>query len=342
MSHGALDLRDHDHVELVADLGDERASGRRAPTGDSSALTRVQSCVSPRSISLPTLIRPARAASLRSTGTASSRLPSRMSAFGAMSRQLGDHLLVGGVEEVDHPRRQERDLPDRLGRADGEGLEEVSGVSHEGLDAIGRAAVEVAPRIGASKCHPDVRETAERCVFDVVPGEAQRKPAGQHRQAIAAAVPAIGGPGAVGVEPVELDEDPLVRPHEVGLEDLAEVELAVDDGLRQAGTAQAGKEPSLEQAPRRTTPRAMRGEQVAEGGRAGRAPLEHLLDDLRPNGSATLRAFEAGLEERGAREVDEGLRHRRARDAADVGAAGRWTYGGRPRPAAVAAAGTVM
>ena len=24
MSHGALDLRDHDHVELVADLGDER------------------------------------------------------------------------------------------------------------------------------------------------------------------------------------------------------------------------------------------------------------------------------------------------------------------------------
>src|SRR4051812_23942107 len=53
--------------------------------GDSSEFTRVHSCVSPSSISLPTLIRPARADSLRSTGTASSRLPSRMSTVGAMS-----------------------------------------------------------------------------------------------------------------------------------------------------------------------------------------------------------------------------------------------------------------
>src|SRR3954470_4346823 len=53
--------------------------------GEASSLTRVQSWVSPRSMSLPTLIRPARAASLRSTGMASSRLPSRMSTVGAMS-----------------------------------------------------------------------------------------------------------------------------------------------------------------------------------------------------------------------------------------------------------------
>src|SRR5919108_6143557 len=53
--------------------------------GLSSALTRVQSCVSPSSISEPTRIRPSRAASLRSTGIASSRLPSRMSTCGAMS-----------------------------------------------------------------------------------------------------------------------------------------------------------------------------------------------------------------------------------------------------------------
>src|SRR5580698_6745633 len=53
--------------------------------GDASSLTRVHSAVSPSSISLPTLIKPARAASLRSTGTASSRLPSRMSTVGAMS-----------------------------------------------------------------------------------------------------------------------------------------------------------------------------------------------------------------------------------------------------------------
>src|SRR5579875_2522324 len=56
--------------------------------GDSRLLTRAQSCVSPSSISQPTVTRPARAASLRSTGTASSRLPSRMSTVGAISGTL--------------------------------------------------------------------------------------------------------------------------------------------------------------------------------------------------------------------------------------------------------------
>src|SRR6478735_1320773 len=56
--------------------------------GDSSALTRVHSAVEPRSISRPTRIRPSRAASLRSIGIASSRLPSRMSVFVAMSAAL--------------------------------------------------------------------------------------------------------------------------------------------------------------------------------------------------------------------------------------------------------------
>ena len=52
--------------------------------GLSSELTRVQSAVWPKSDSFAALIRPARAASLRSTGIASSRLPSRMSVFAAM------------------------------------------------------------------------------------------------------------------------------------------------------------------------------------------------------------------------------------------------------------------
>src|SRR2546423_2827247 len=56
--------------------------------GDSRALTRVQSWVSPSWMSRPTVTSPARAASLRSTGTASSRLPSRMSTVGAMSGTL--------------------------------------------------------------------------------------------------------------------------------------------------------------------------------------------------------------------------------------------------------------
>src|SRR5215211_4867978 len=53
--------------------------------GLSRALMRVQSCVSPSSISEPTRISPSRAASLRSTGTASSRFPSKTSTWGAMS-----------------------------------------------------------------------------------------------------------------------------------------------------------------------------------------------------------------------------------------------------------------
>ena len=49
--------------------------------GLSRLLTRVQSCVSPKSWARATAIRPSRAASLRSTGIASSRLPSRMSTW---------------------------------------------------------------------------------------------------------------------------------------------------------------------------------------------------------------------------------------------------------------------
>src|SRR5918997_4575541 len=52
--------------------------------GESSALTRVHSAVPPRSVSRPMRTSPARAASLRSAATASSRLPSRMSVLAAM------------------------------------------------------------------------------------------------------------------------------------------------------------------------------------------------------------------------------------------------------------------
>ena len=56
--------------------------------GLSRLFTRVQSAVSPKSASRAVSIRPRRAASLRSTGTASSRLPSRMSVFVAISGAL--------------------------------------------------------------------------------------------------------------------------------------------------------------------------------------------------------------------------------------------------------------
>ena len=47
---------------------------------------------------------------------------------------LGHHLLVGEVQEVDHPRGPERDLGQRCGRPDGQRLEEVAGVAHVGDD----------------------------------------------------------------------------------------------------------------------------------------------------------------------------------------------------------------
>ena len=46
--------------------------------------------------------------------------------------RLLDHFRIREVHEVDHPGRLERDISGRLGRVDGEGLEEVAGVAHGG------------------------------------------------------------------------------------------------------------------------------------------------------------------------------------------------------------------
>ena len=56
--------------------------------GLSSEFTRVHNAVSPKSSSFAALTKPSRAASLRSTGTASSRFPRRMSVVLAMSGAL--------------------------------------------------------------------------------------------------------------------------------------------------------------------------------------------------------------------------------------------------------------
>ena len=53
-----------------------------------------------------------------------------MSTVGAISGSLAAHLVEVRREEVDHPRRRERDLPDRLGRSDGQRSEEVLGAAH--------------------------------------------------------------------------------------------------------------------------------------------------------------------------------------------------------------------
>ena len=98
--------------------------------GLSSELTRVQSAVSPKSVSLATLTRPSRAATLLSTGTASSRLPSRMSACLAMSGTLAAIFSFEASKKWIIRDGLEGDLAQRLGRVDRERLEEVAGVSH--------------------------------------------------------------------------------------------------------------------------------------------------------------------------------------------------------------------
>ena len=58
-----------------------------------------------------------------------------MSTFGAMSGAFSTISRVREVHEVDHPGGLEGDLAHRLGRVDGEGLEEVAGVA-QGLSWV--------------------------------------------------------------------------------------------------------------------------------------------------------------------------------------------------------------
>src|SRR5436305_1269659 len=64
---------------------------------------------------------------------------------------------------------------------------------------------------------------------------------------------------------VELDEDLVRRPHQVGLDDgVVELEEAVDDGLGQAAAAQGGEEAALEEAAGRARRWSVGGEEGAE------------------------------------------------------------------------------
>ena len=98
--------------------------------GLSSELTRVQSWVSPKSTSLATLISPSRAGTFLSTGTASSRLPSRMSACLAMSGTFAAIFSFEASKKWIIREGRKGISRSGLGRVDRERLEEVAGVSH--------------------------------------------------------------------------------------------------------------------------------------------------------------------------------------------------------------------
>src|SRR3954470_3392267 len=217
--------------------------------GDSRLLTRVHSCVSPSSISLPTLISPARAPSLRSTGTASSRLPSRMSTVGAMS---GTFATIFSLEKS--RKWIIREGRTGISRA-GSGASIASGLKKSrGLRirpwSLGDGAL-------------DLGDRGAQVLLDVVPREAQREPAGEDRLAVALLVTPLRRARPVGVEAVELDEDFVAGPHEVGLQgQVIEDEGLVDERLRQPSPPQFAEQLPLQEAAGRVGLRAVRREEL--------------------------------------------------------------------------------
>ena len=126
---GPLDLGDHDHVEGVADLGDGGDDVVEPPR-------RVER-VDPRP-ELGVAVAP-RLADLDQAGPRRLLLGRRdgilevgqQDVDGRRDRRhLGHHLRVLRRQEVDHPRRPHRDLPQRFGGADGQRPEEVLRGTH--------------------------------------------------------------------------------------------------------------------------------------------------------------------------------------------------------------------
>ncbi len=131
---GALDLRHHDHVEPVADLGDEGGQVVEDPGAVEGVDAGPQlggAAASPETVCrLGDLDQP-RAGGLLAVGLDGVLEVAEQHVDGADELgHLGRHLLVARVEEVDRPARPGRDLAQRLGGADGERTEEVLGGSH--------------------------------------------------------------------------------------------------------------------------------------------------------------------------------------------------------------------
>ena len=135
---GALHLGHHDHVELVADLGDERREVVEDPGAVQRVDPRPQLGVGPE---------------VGGPGDGDEPGPGGVLAVGLdrvlevaeehvdrpdEAGHLGRHLLVARVEEVDDPGGAGRDLPDRGRGPDGEGREEVLGAAHGRQRSNGR------------------------------------------------------------------------------------------------------------------------------------------------------------------------------------------------------------
>src|SRR3954451_18939679 len=192
--------------------------------GDSRELTRVHSCVSPRSTVLPTLTRPSRAASLRSTGTASSRLPSTMSALAIVSGSLATIFSLDASKKWII-----RDGGNGIS-VTGSGAPTASGLKKARGLRIDRTLVESVEEGVEGRLDRDSRgSVVPRCleegagggdhrlrrVHDVVTGEPFHPPAGRADLAVEPAIAPGRHSGSVDGGPVHLDRQVPFRPREV-------------------------------------------------------------------------------------------------------------------------------
>ena len=145
----SLHLRDHDHVELVADLGDRGGEVVEAPW----RVERVHAGPQLRLADLPGLahLDEAGAGRLLVGGGHSVLEVGEQHVDGRCDvGHLGDHLGVGRGEEVDDARRPRRDLAQRIGRADRERTEEVLGRAHHLVPSTSLRAMTLRQRISSA------------------------------------------------------------------------------------------------------------------------------------------------------------------------------------------------
>jgi len=125
----ALDLRHHDDGEAVADRADERGEVVEAP----GRVQAVHAGPQRRAAQVDLASDAHQAFAGRDLLVGGDRVlevaEQDVRPLGEIA-DLGRHLGVARVEEVDHPRRADGDLGDGRGRPDRERLEEISWATH--------------------------------------------------------------------------------------------------------------------------------------------------------------------------------------------------------------------
>ncbi len=124
-----LDLRDHDHVEPVSDLGDQRDQVVQRPRRVEAVHPRPERR-GPDVLLASDLDQPLARGDLVARLDSVLEVSDQHISLGRQVRDLGRHLRVARVEEVDHPRRPGRYLAERLRRAERQRREEVLRGTH--------------------------------------------------------------------------------------------------------------------------------------------------------------------------------------------------------------------